>query len=242
MRRPRLLIVPQLTELEWTIKPLLAEWAEVASYDAPGVGEEAPVEPFGPSAIAERGLEELERLGWDRCVVVADEFAAIAAVKLMTARPAMVQGFALGHACLSNRVHGERSPIDPGVQAALAQLFHASYRTCVRSLAQASRGSYDDLVEHYVDHVPRDLYAYFYGAPSPPSEPLEDDLRALGVPMLFAKHEGCLLHTPEGYEDALAAFPKARAVIVPEKPSTSPAFADALRAFCLELEEITRSS
>ena len=41
VERPRLLILPEFTELEWTIIPLLEEWAEVASYDAPGVGDEA---------------------------------------------------------------------------------------------------------------------------------------------------------------------------------------------------------
>jgi hypothetical protein len=73
-------------------------------------------------------------------------------------------------------------------------------------------------------------------APKPPSEPLEGALSALGVPLLFAKHEGCLLHTTEGYEDAVAAFPDARTTAVPEKPSTSPAFAEALHTFCAELE------
>ena len=233
----RLLIVPQLTELEWPIKPLLEEWAEVAIYDAPGVGDEPPVERFGPAAVARRGLEELDRRAWDRCVVVADEYAAMAAVRLLTARPEAVVGLALGHACLSNRVDGPRPPIDPAVQAALAQLFHASYATCMYSLAQASKGSYDDeFVDRYLKRVPRELYAYFYGAPTPPSEPLEESLRAYGVPMLFAKHEDCLLHTAEGYEDAVAAFPAARTVAVREKPSTSPAFAEALRFFCRELE------
>ena len=44
MERPRLLLVPMLTEVEWVIRPLLEEWAEVASYDAPGVGDEPAVE------------------------------------------------------------------------------------------------------------------------------------------------------------------------------------------------------
>jgi hypothetical protein len=60
--------------------------------------------------------------------------------------------------------------------------------------------------------------------------------------MLFAEHEGCLLHTPEGYEDAVAAFPEARRVAVTEKPSTSAVFADALQAFCFEVKENTRST
>ena len=36
MSRPRLLLVPEFTELTWTIKPQLAEWAEVVSYDPSG--------------------------------------------------------------------------------------------------------------------------------------------------------------------------------------------------------------
>jgi hypothetical protein len=74
MDRPRLLLVPQLTELEWLNKPLLEEWADVASYDAPGVGAGSDDAPSGSDAVAQRGLEELERRGWDRCVVVSDEF------------------------------------------------------------------------------------------------------------------------------------------------------------------------
>ena len=37
MDRPRVLLVPTLTEVEWKIRPLIEEWAEVASFDAPGV-------------------------------------------------------------------------------------------------------------------------------------------------------------------------------------------------------------
>src|SRR5919201_7012209 len=98
MSRPRLLLLPQLTELEWLIKPELETWAEVASYDAPGVGSEPPMGHFDSSAIAGRGLEELDRRGWDRCVVVADEFGAAAAASLISTRPDAVQAFAFGHA------------------------------------------------------------------------------------------------------------------------------------------------
>ena len=34
----RVLLVPTVTEVEWKIKPLLEEWADVASFDAPGSG------------------------------------------------------------------------------------------------------------------------------------------------------------------------------------------------------------
>jgi hypothetical protein len=40
MGRPRLLLIPNFTELEWVVKPRLEEWAEVVSYDPPGIGDE----------------------------------------------------------------------------------------------------------------------------------------------------------------------------------------------------------
>jgi hypothetical protein len=35
LTRPRLLLVPLITELEWVIRPRLEEWAEVATFDVP---------------------------------------------------------------------------------------------------------------------------------------------------------------------------------------------------------------
>src|SRR4051794_30594531 len=100
--RPRLLLVPQLTELEWLIKPALETWADVATYDAPGVGQEPDAEEFGPGVVAERGLAELDHRGWDRCVLVLDEFGASAGIRLAAKRPEAVQAVAFGHARLSN--------------------------------------------------------------------------------------------------------------------------------------------
>ena len=71
MARPRILLVPFVTQLEWQIEPLLGEWADVASYDAPGVGSE-PATEASPDAVAARGIAEVERRGWADCVVVAD--------------------------------------------------------------------------------------------------------------------------------------------------------------------------
>jgi len=237
MTRPRLLLVPALTELEWAIKPLLEEWAEVASFDPPGVGGEPGVTEFGPEAVSERGLEELDRRGWERCVVVADEFGAMAAVRLMSARPEATAGFAFGHACLENTVDGERPTLAKEILAAMTQLYKASWTTALRSYAQATRGAYGDLqVEEFLQRVPRDVAGYLFASGRPPNEPLEQRLRGLDVPMLFVRHQGCLGHTTEGYEDAVAAFPAARTAAVAEKPSTSPAFAEALHDFCGELE------
>jgi hypothetical protein len=46
MPRPRILLVPHFSDLEWRIKPLLEGWAQVASFDAPGVGGEPPPDAF----------------------------------------------------------------------------------------------------------------------------------------------------------------------------------------------------
>jgi hypothetical protein len=59
-----------------------------------------------------------------------------------------------------------------------------------------------------------------------------DLLERLDCPLLFAEHEGCLGSTEEGFEDAVAAFPKARTVTTTAAPLASPAFAEALREFC----------
>jgi hypothetical protein len=65
-------------------------------------------------------------------------------------------------------------------------------------------------------------------------EPVGDDLESLHVPLLLAKHEGCLGRTDEGFEDIVAAFPDARTVICPETCTSSPAYSEALREFCSE--------
>ena len=64
---------------------------------------------------------------------------------------------------------------------------------------------------------------------------LGERLATLTAPMLLAKHEGCLLFTDEGFEDAVAAFPGARVVTCGEKPSTSADFVPVLREFCAQL-------
>ena len=40
MIRPRLLLVPAFTELEWGIVDELGRWADVATFDTPGTGAE----------------------------------------------------------------------------------------------------------------------------------------------------------------------------------------------------------
>ena len=95
MARPRILLVPQFTEVEWTIAPQLSEWAEVATFDAPGVGDE-PIpgddpESFDRGLVLQRALEEIDRLGWDSYFVVGDAWGTATAGHLAEA-PASWRG------------------------------------------------------------------------------------------------------------------------------------------------------
>jgi pimeloyl-ACP methyl ester carboxylesterase len=234
--RPRLILVPNLTELEWPIKPLLEEWAEVASYDAPGVGAEPPPQEFGPAAIVERGLAEVDRRGWDRYVVVGDEFGTSIAVQLAAARAEAVEGLALGHACLRFDRDSSRPTINREVMGAFESLVSLDYRTYVRHLTQITQGAYgDDLAERYLERVPQEISIAYGGRHEPELEPL---IRQLGAPLLFARHEGCLGWTHESFEDAVAAFGEAMTMSTLDKPSASPAFAETLRSFCAGLGKV----
>jgi hypothetical protein len=238
VRHVRLLLVPQLTELEWRIKPLLEEWADVASYDAPGVGDEPSTELAVSEAVAQRGLAEVERRGWDRCVVVADEFGVAAATYLANGNSEIVDAIALGHARLSNAIDGERAPLNREVLAGLVQLARHDLRTFVRQLFKLTagvevKGGYsEDLVDSYLERVPGDLLPSFFQTRAEAGVRIDECLRGLDVPMLLAQHKGCLLFTDEGFEDVVAALPNATVERVDEKPSASPEFALALRSFC----------
>lgn len=239
--RPRVLLVPQLTQLEWLIRPQLEEWAEVGCYDAPGVGDEPPVEDFGSDAVARRGLEEVERRGWDRFFVAADEFGVAAATTLAVRAMDRVEGIALGHARLSNSLEGERPAVNRQVHEACVSMMQTDYRTFVRQLfkmtgGEDSAGGFgENLVEEYMARVPLELDLPFWERRSFEGERIAERMERLrGLPVLLASHRGCLLFTAEGFQDAVAAFPDATAVMCAEKPGTSPEFAEALRVFCAQ--------
>ena len=253
MNRPRLLLVPPFSELQWVIRDQLEEWADVASFDPPGVGEEPLPEGFEldserPGVLSkwrrltvERGLREADGLGWDQFVVVTDGDGGPAAVGVATARPAAIQGLALGHAALSRSMQGDRAPLNRQVWEAMGQLMRQDRESFVRyGIAQMTQGSVDEaLATRMLERFPNmDIVAGLWELLAQDPEPMEDELMALrerGVPFLLAKHEGCLGSTDEGYEDIVAAFPDARTVSCPEACEVSPAFAQALREFCAEI-------
>jgi hypothetical protein len=97
---------------------------------------------------------------------------------------------------------------------------------------QATGGSYtEELAAAIIDRMPPEPIEEVYEHLSAEVD-YGDDLRQLGIPLLLAKHEGCLLHTDEGYDDAVAALPDAMTASTADACCTDPAFADALREFC----------
>jgi pimeloyl-ACP methyl ester carboxylesterase len=233
-----------LTEIEWAIKPLLDEWADVASFDAPGVGEEPPVDEPISTAVARRGIAELERRGWEKAVIVADEFGVAAATELAASRPDVVEALALGHARLSNDIEGRRPAMNAEVYAACASLVRHDLRTFLAQMfkmtqGEALRGGYtENLADGFYRRVPADLMIEFYEERPDAGAGIGGSLDSLEVPLLLAKHEGCLMFTREGFDDAIRRFPDAIRLATVDKPSMSSEFAEALREFCGSLAAV----
>src|SRR2546421_413855 len=193
MERPRILLVPSISELEWLIKPQLEEWAEVASFDAPGVGAEPRPATLSREAIIDRALVELERRGWDACFIAGDSWGNPTVVRAANEWDGKVMGIALGHARLSDRTDGERPPVNRIVWDAMGQLLQNDYGAFIRyGLTQLTQGSIgDELAERMVERIPTDIAREAFQRMLSDPEPIEDSLRELDAPLLFAKHEGC---------------------------------------------------
>jgi pimeloyl-ACP methyl ester carboxylesterase len=237
--RPRILLCPQFTEVEWTIAPQLSEWAEVATFDAPGVGNERIPDDaqadFDRGIVVQRGLEELDSRGWDSYFVVGDAWGTATAVRIAAARPDEVLGIALGHASVDYGTGGERPAVNGELVAAMTQLMGSDYDSFVRyGLTQFTQGGFDEeaagrMVERF---PPMEIASRIWEMNVAHPEPIGEALAGLDKPTLLAKHDGCLVFTPEGYEDLVSAFPDATAVTVPTAVSASEEFAAALRDFC----------
>jgi pimeloyl-ACP methyl ester carboxylesterase len=248
---PRLLLVPSFTELEWGIRSSLEEWADVATFDAPGIGDnEIPFEVELDSsrgaellarwreATVKVGLDAADRRGWERFVVVTDSWGAPTAVRIARMRRDAVLGLAMGHAALSHSTEGERAPERAGILAAMVQLARQGSDAFVRyGIAQMTRGGIDeDTAQKMVERFPdMELVTATLEALGEQPEPIGDELREIDAPLLLAKHEGCLGSTDEGFEDIVKAFPKAETAVCPEMCASSPTFAEALRKFCERL-------
>jgi hypothetical protein len=219
------------------IRPQLEEWAEVASFDIPGVGDEPPANHLDRPTVVDRALQELDRRGWDSYVLACDGSALPTGIDIARARPEAVEALVLGHARLCNRFEGERPTYNREVAQAFGRLADTNYREFVRhGLTQVTHGSIgDELAERMLERVPIEIGRAVWSMNLYDTEPFEPTLRELGVPLLFGKHEGCLGATEEGFAEAVAAFPEARTVSAPQAPCVSDDFAKALRRFCDEV-------
>ena len=239
MPRPRILLCPQFTEVEWAIAPQLSEWADVATFDAPGVGDE-PVPEGVPElidreAVVRRGLEEIDRHGWDSYFVVGDAWGSATAVRVAAQRPEAVRGLAIGHATLDYDTEGERPAVNGEVVAAMTQLLRTDYDSFVSyGITQFTQGGFnEELSARMVERFPpSDIAARVWEMHVMRADPVGELLRELQRPLLFAEHQGCLVFTAEGYEDAIAAFPDAMRVTMHKPSSASDEFAQGLREFC----------
>ena len=240
----RLLLVPSFTELEWAIRPQLEEWAEVATFDPAGVGDQAFAGPIDldpaellstwRAATVDIALSEVDRRGWSSYLVAADSWGAVTAVRLARERRGSVLGLAFGHASLSHATSGERPPVRPAIWQAMEQLIEGGREAFIRhGIAQMTQGAISDeraaaMLERFPD---LGLVSTIVRAFAADPEPIAADLTELDLPLLLGKHEGCLARTDEGFEDLVAAFPDADTVICPEACQASPSFAKALREF-----------
>ena len=238
MSRPRLLLMSPYSALEWSIRPQLEEWAEVAVFDAPGIGDEPATESFGSVGIAERAVEEVGRRGWDDCVVCADEFSIAAALRFGQRRPHAVQGLALGHACLSFNPESDPPAVNAEMRSALLQMSQFDDRTFVRHLTQVTLGHIgEEQADRMLERFPSGVgQAYLQDYTTDDGDWIGDALHDLAKPMLFAEHGGCLVFTTEGFQAAVSAFPDATSMVCEDKPNTDPAFGQAIREFCERLD------
>jgi pimeloyl-ACP methyl ester carboxylesterase len=157
--RPRLLLCPQFTEVEWAIAPQLAEWAEVATFDAPGVGDEPlPTDRsvINREAVVKRGTDEVNRMGWDSFFVIGDAWGNSTAVRLAIANSDRVLGIALGHASPDYGAEGDRPAVNGEVVAAMTQLLRSDYDSFIRyGFTQFTQGGFDeDTAGRMVDRFP----------------------------------------------------------------------------------------
>jgi len=129
-----------------------------------------------------------------------------------------------------------------GIWEAMATLARQGGEAFVRyGIAQMTRGGVsEELAEQMLERFPdMELVSAMVEALGREPEPIGGDLAELDVPLLLAKHEGCLGRTDEGFEDIVAAFPDAQTAICPETCTSSPAFAEALRSLCAGLSAET---
>ena len=100
--------------------------------------------------------------------------------------------------------------------------------------------SADELADALVARVPREfglrLMDELEAGIDESGGSLAPFIRDLGLPLLLAQHEDCVVFTPHGFDEFVAAFPDAATVTTPASPCVSAEFAAALESWARSLD------
>ena len=138
---------------------------------------------------------------------------------------------------MTNGMEGDRPARNAAVWDVLSEMIGKGREQFAPfALSQFTRDGIDEaLAAEMVERVPVPVFESMIEAGAVARYDLTESLRALEVPILLAQHQGCLLYTDEGYEDAVDAFPEARRCSTEKMCSADPAYAEALKEFCEEI-------
>ena len=236
MSKPRVLFVPIAAAIEVNHIAPSYEWAEFVSFDAPGAGANRALAPRGVAGVVEAAVRQLDELDWTSCCVMAESHGQAAAIELAVSHPDRVAAICLGHAAAHYRVSGDRTAMVPAIHDAAAQLLETDYRSFARAITQMTQGLLDDdYVEAWVEAVPQPV-AYDLLSELTRTEPdLVERLSGSDLPLVLGKHNGCVMWTPESFEEACQAAPRATTVVCDEIPTKDPAFVEAVREVALRV-------
>ena len=232
MSRPHLLYVPLSAAREGAPVTALADWADVASFDAPGVGTNQGLELRGVAGVVDAARARLDELGWDTCGIVCDSHAQAAAIELALAEPDRVKGIFIGHAAARYTVSGPRPALNPGVRDVAQKLLDTNYRAFARAVTQMTRGLSDEaLVDAWIAEVPHPVARDIFGDLMQNEPELVSRLAGSDLAIVLGKHRDCVIWAPEAFADACDAVPDATAVSCGSCYATQdPAFLAAVRA------------
>jgi hypothetical protein len=204
---------------------LAAEWADVESFDTPGVGSRREEQPGGVPGAAAAAAERLDELGWDRCAVVCDSHAQAAGIELTLSEPGRVGAIFVSHAAARYSATGPRPALNPSVHEAAGRLLETDYRSFARAITQMSQGEMgDDFVERWYELVPRQAAARMLLGMAETEPELVRRLAGTQIPVVLGRHKGCVVWTEEGFQDAVEAVPAARTVVCDGIPARDPRF------------------
>jgi hypothetical protein len=201
----------------------VADWAEVASFDVP----------------AEHALDaahtRLEELGWDECTLVVDGYAQVLGIDIALHEPGRFRAVAVGHAAPRYTAQPPRPTLHPDVVAAAGTLLESDYMAFWRAVTQITQGGMPDAwVERWAASVPKERAREFFSGIVEAEPAACERLADFDGPLLLAQHVDCVLWTAEGFDDAVAALPKARVIRCKEIPVFDAAFGEALREITAE--------